>query len=57
MICKQFTAQQIGEQLFLSKRTVEGYKTKILEKMSARNTAGVVIFALKNNLVREEDLI
>jgi two-component system response regulator NreC len=57
MICKQFTAQQIGEQLYLSKRTVEGYKTKILEKMNARNTAGVVIFALKNNMVREEDLI
>jgi DNA-binding NarL/FixJ family response regulator len=57
MICKQFTAQQIGAQLFLSKRTVEGYKTKILEKMNARNTAGVVIFALRNNLVKEEDLI
>jgi two-component system, NarL family, response regulator NreC len=56
MICKQFTAQQIGDKLFLSKRTVEGYKTKILEKMNARNTAGVVIFALKNNLVKEEDL-
>ena len=57
LICRQQTAQQIGNQLFLSKRTVEGYRTKIMEKMDAKNTAGVVIFALKNNLIREEDVV
>jgi DNA-binding NarL/FixJ family response regulator len=57
LICQQFTAQQIGERIFLSKRTVEGYRTRILEKMNVRNTAGVVMYALKNNLVREEDIL
>jgi DNA-binding NarL/FixJ family response regulator len=57
LICKQFTAQEIGEQLFLSKRTVEGYRTKILEKMEVKNTAGVVVFALKHSLIREEDIL
>ena len=57
LICRQQTAQQIGDQLFLSKRTVEGYRTKIMEKMDARNTAGVVIFALRNNLIKEEDIV
>jgi two-component system response regulator NreC len=57
LICKQLTAQQMGDQLFLSKRTVEGYRTKIMEKMDAKNTAGVVIFALKNNLIKEEDVL
>jgi len=57
LICKQFTAQQIGNTLFLSKRTVEGYRTKIMEKMDVKNTAGVVIFALKNNLVKEEEIV
>src|SRR5580765_1124492 len=28
LICRQLTAQQIGDHLFLSKRTVEGYRTK-----------------------------
>ena len=41
----------------MSKRTVEGYRTKIMEKMDAKNTAGVVIFALKNNLIKEEDIL
>jgi DNA-binding NarL/FixJ family response regulator len=57
LICRQNTAQEIGDQLFLSKRTVEGYRTRILEKMEAKNTAGVVVFALKHNLIREEDIL
>jgi len=36
---------------------VEGYRTKILEKMDAKNTAGVVIFALKHRLIAEGDII
>lgn len=54
-ICQQLTAQQIADKLFLSKRTVEGYRTKILEKMNVKNTAGVVIFALKHQLIDENE--
>src|SRR5579871_4496263 len=55
--CQQLTAQQIGDKLFLSKRTVEGYRTKILEKMNVKNTAGVVIYALKHELIEEKDIL
>lgn len=57
LICRQYTAKQIGETLFLSKRTVEGYRTKILEKMNVKNTAGVVIYALSHHLIKEEDIL
>ncbi|MBS1946223.1 MAG: response regulator transcription factor [Bacteroidetes bacterium] len=57
LTCQQLTAQQIGERLFLSKRTVEGYRTKILEKMNVKNTTGVVIYALKHGLVEEKDIL
>jgi two-component system response regulator NreC len=57
LICRQHTAQEIGELLFLSKRTVEGYRTRILEKMDAKNTAGVVIFALKHSIIKEEEIL
>ena len=56
LICQQYTAQEIGDRLFLSKRTVEGYRTRILEKINAKNTAGVVIYALKNNLINEREI-
>jgi len=56
LICRQHTAQEIGEQLYLRKRTVEGYRTRILEKMEVKNTAGVVVFALKHSLISEQDI-
>jgi len=57
LICRQHTAQEIGNLLFLSKRTVEGYRTRILEKMDVKNTAGVVIFALKHSIIKEEEIL
>ena len=57
LICRQHTAQEIGGLLYLSKRTVEGYRTRILEKMDVKNTAGVVIFALKHHIISEGDIL
>jgi len=56
LICRQCTAQVIGDQLFLSRRTVEGYRTKILEKMNVKNAVGVLVYALKHKLLTEEDI-
>jgi two-component system, NarL family, response regulator NreC len=57
LICLQFTAQEIGDKLFISKRTVEGYRTKILEKMGVKNTAGVVVYALKHDMIKEAEIL
>jgi two-component system response regulator NreC len=57
LICQQLTAQEIADKVFLSKRTVEGHRTKILEKMNVKNTAGVVVYALRHRLVSEEEVM
>jgi two-component system, NarL family, response regulator NreC len=57
LICQQLTAQEIADKVFLSKRTVEGHRTRILEKMNVKNTAGVVIFALKHRIVTEQEVM
>jgi DNA-binding NarL/FixJ family response regulator len=57
LICQQLTAQEIADKVFLSKRTVEGHRTRILEKMNVKNTAGVVIYALKHRLVTEDEIM
>lgn len=51
LICQEMTTGEIAEQLFISKRTVEGHRQNLLDKTGVRNTAGLVIFALKNQLV------
>ncbi|MEO8583113.1 MAG: response regulator transcription factor [Flavitalea sp.] len=50
MICEDKTNNEIGEMLFMSGRTVEEYRKKIKEKMDAKGTAGIVIYAIKNLL-------
>jgi DNA-binding NarL/FixJ family response regulator len=57
LICQQNSSKEISDKLYLSSRTVEGYRTKILEKMNARNTVGVVVYALKHNLIERSEVI
>ena len=50
LICKEHSNAEIGEQLFLSTRTVEGHRNNLLVKTGCRNTAGLVLFAIKYSL-------
>jgi len=50
-ICMEFTAQEIAQKLRVSSRTVEAIKDRLMERFGAKNTAGLVFFAVKNNLV------
>lgn len=52
LICKEYTAKEIGEKLFISYRTVEGHRKKLLAKLNVKNTAGLVVYALKNEIVK-----
>ncbi len=51
LICQEKTTNEIAETLFLSPRTIEGHRKNLLEKTGARNTAGLVLFAGRNNLI------
>jgi two-component system, NarL family, response regulator NreC len=51
LICQQYTAEEIGEKLFISAKTVDGHRNNLLQKTGARNVAGLVVYAFKNNLV------
>lgn len=51
LICEEHTAQEISKMIFLSPRTIEGIRTKLLEKIGVKNTAGLVMYAVKNKIV------
>jgi two-component system, NarL family, response regulator DegU len=51
LICKQLTNKEIADFLNLSPRTIDGHRERILKKIGAKNTAGIVLFALKMNLI------
>ena len=51
LICEEKTAAEIAKDIFLSPRSVEGIRQRLIEKVGVRNTAGLVMFAVKNNMV------
>ena len=50
-ICMEFTATEIAQKMDVSPRTVEAIKDRLMEKFGTKNTAGLVFFAVKNNLI------
>ncbi len=51
LICSGLSNQEIGDQLFISKRTVEKHRANILCKTSCKNTAGLVMYAIRNQIL------
>nr|WP_199002843.1 response regulator transcription factor [Flavobacterium sp. ASV13] len=50
LICQQKTTLEIAEQLYLSPRTVEGHRNNLLLKTESRNIAGLVVYAIQNEI-------
>lgn len=53
LILKQKSNQEIGDELFISTRTVEAHKRNLLEKTGSKNIAGLVIYAVDNQLFED----
>ena len=51
MLCRGLSNNDIADKLFMSVRTVEGYRNKLLQKTGSSNVINLVIYALKNKLV------
>ena len=51
-ICKGFTNNEIADQLGLSKRTVDKHRENLLLKTQSKNTANLVIYAIKNGFLK-----
>jgi DNA-binding NarL/FixJ family response regulator len=51
LICKGFSTQEIADDLCLSKRTVDSHRANILAKTGCRNTASLVVYAIRQKLV------
>jgi len=52
LICNQYTTSEIASRLYISPRTVEGHRNNLLTKINCRNTAGLVAYAVHENLIR-----
>jgi len=51
LICEQKSTTEIAEKLFISPRTVEGHRNSLLIKTESKNIAGLVVYALQNQII------
>ncbi len=52
LICQDKLTKEIAASMQVSERTIERYKTCLYEKTKAKTSAGLVLFALRNNIIR-----
>lgn len=52
LICDEFTNKEIAEMLGISVRTVDSHRRNLLQKTGARNTAGLVKYAIRLRLLK-----
>lgn len=50
-ICKGLSNQEIAESLFISKRTVDKHRSNLLSKTNSKNTANLIMYAIKNKII------
>lgn len=51
LIAEGYTNPQIAEKLFLSSHTINTHRKNIMAKLGVKNTAGIVMYAVKTNLI------
>lgn len=51
LICKGMSNDEIAAEMNISARTIEGHRSKLLNKTGCKNSVQLVLFAIKNNIV------
>ena len=51
LICSEYTYKEIAEKMFVSTRTVDGYRDALFEKLEVKSRVGLVMFAIKNGVI------
>lgn len=49
--CTEMTYKEIAKKMFLSPKTIDGYRDALFQKLNIKNRVGLVIYAIKNNIV------
>lgn len=51
LACSEKSYQVIAKEMFVSERTVDGYREALFKKLNVSTRVGLVLYAVKNNLV------
>jgi len=49
--CTELTYKQIADKMFLSPKTIDGYRDALFEKLNAKSRTGLALYAIRNGMV------
>ena len=52
LVCTEWTYKEIADQMYLSPRTIDGYRDALFEKLNVRTRVGLAMFAVRSGIVR-----
>jgi DNA-binding NarL/FixJ family response regulator len=55
LLSKGYSNKEIADRLFISSRTVEGYKSKLIQKTGQNNSLNLILWAMKNKIVSPDN--
>lgn len=51
LACSELTYKEIADKMFLSPRTIDGYRDALFEKLKVKTRVGLVLYTIKNSIV------
>lgn len=51
LACTEMTYKEIAGKMFLSARTIDGYRDSLFEKLAVKSRVGLVLYAIRNGIV------
>jgi DNA-binding NarL/FixJ family response regulator len=51
LVCTEWTYKEIADRMYLSPRTIDGYRDALFEKLNVRTRVGLAMYAVKNGIV------
>ena len=51
LACTEKTYKEIADQMFLSPKTIDGYRENLFDKLEVRSRIGLVLYAIKNKII------
>jgi DNA-binding NarL/FixJ family response regulator len=54
LVCTEWTYKEIADRMYLSPRTIDGYRDALFEKLNIKTRVGLAMYAVRNGIVQLE---
>jgi two-component system, NarL family, invasion response regulator UvrY len=57
LVCTEWTYKEIADRMYLSPRTIDGYRDALFEKLNVRTRVGLAMYAVRSGIVKIDSIL